>query len=188
MKEFLFVLIATPFIILGVWYFSGESAEEFFDDGRSCSDVAETIRGMDQKDEYGEDLKVLSIENLEIVSKNTEKVICSGTIHIQGQKKYPIHMFIEDQSDSSLSYGYESTPPEHLECSHVVDFVKDIRPQNNYGATFNILSIKNTTLVSKDPEKIICIGTIHLSDNTKSQYKMIVEQTDEGQIYSVEKP
>jgi hypothetical protein len=170
--------------------------EMIFSEGWSCNDVANLIKRNDWGDQYGEDYKILSIANFQIVSETTNptKLICSASLHIEGERKRYIHMYVESEPDpgfsksAGYSYGFESTPTEYLECSQVADLVKDMNPGNIFGKTYDILSIKNTRLVSKDSEKIICSGTVHLSDNTKTQYNMIVEQSDEGQIYGIEKP
>lgn len=92
------------------------------------------------------------------------------------------------ESFGKNGFNSQETDIAKYECSDVVDLVKDMKPQNTFGATFKILSIKNVRLVSKDAEKIICSGIVHLSDDTKTRYNMTVEQTDDGILYGLAQP
>ena len=83
-------------------------------------------------------------------------------------------------------FGFDGpeTDITKYECLDVVDLVKDLKPKNMFGAEFDILTIKNVKLVSKNSKKITCSGDLLLSDGAKkSRYHIYAEQSDDGILY-----
>lgn len=86
---------------------------------------------------------------------------------------------------SANSIFHKSLSPSDTSCEELGDHVEGMELSNLFGASMEILKIKNTKEVSRTFEKLICQGDAKLSNGTEGVYEMELYEEDGDIWYKV---
>ncbi len=86
---------------------------------------------------------------------------------------------------SANSIFHKSLSPSDTSCEELGDHVEGMELSNLFGASMEILKIKNTKEISRTFEKLICQGDAKLSNGTEGVYEMELYEEDGDIWYKV---
>ena len=69
-----------------------------------CSDVVDLVKGEELQNAFGGKFKILFIEDVKLISKNNNKIICSGKLKLSNGSDQIMKLSVTKNSDSEIYY------------------------------------------------------------------------------------
>jgi hypothetical protein len=69
-----------------------------------CSDVVDLVKGEELQNAFGGKFKIVFIEDVKLISKNNNKIICSGNLKLSNGTNQIMKLSVTKNSDSEIYY------------------------------------------------------------------------------------
>tara|TARA_B110000879_G_scaffold188460_1_gene251140 strand:- start:1329 stop:1679 length:351 start_codon:yes stop_codon:yes gene_type:complete len=73
-----------------------------------CSDVVKLVKGEELQNAFGGRFKIIFVNDVELISKNEEKIICSGNLKLSNGTNQTMELSVTKTAENEIYY--EVTP------------------------------------------------------------------------------